>query len=147
MRQFVVLIALPFFLIAGPAFGADLVGTWQLNVDCLEIGNNDDPLADGVIDQDSETIVIVWQQQRLYKGYICGNETPNGILFGTIDKNNVTLTQWDAIVEGKLKGGTIDLISHHALKNPPSAPGTCIGTLTKISDDFECDPGPVIPWP
>jgi len=149
MKKIFILIALPFLVIAGPAFGeADLVGTWQLESTCLEIGNNDDPLAAGVIDYSNETLVVVWQQQGLYKGYICGHETPNGIFFGTINNNSVTLTQWDANVEGKMQGNNkINLISQHALKNPPSAPATCNAVLTRISYDFECNPGPVIPWP
>lgn len=149
MKQLFILIALPFLLITESAFGeTDLVGTWNMVADCLEIGNNDDPLAPGVLDHENETFVIVSQQQGLFKGYICNLETPSGIFFGTIVKNNVTLTQWDANVEGKLQGNnTINIISQHALKNPPSAPATCIAVFTRVSSGFDCDPGPVIPWP
>lgn len=148
MKKLFILVLLPFIFIAGSAFGeTDLVGTWELESDCLEIGDNSDPLAPGVIGHEILTIVIIWQQQGLYKGYICDLETPSGIFFGTIDKNNVTFTQWDANVEGKLQGNnTINLISQHALKNPPSAPSTCIGVLTRVSNSFDCSPGPLNPW-
>ena len=149
MKQLVLFISLVFLLILRPVFGeTDLVGTWSVDTRCLEIGNNDDPLAAGVIDQENLDFVILWQQQGLFKGYICNLETPSGIFFGTIVKNNVTFTQWDANVEGKLQGNnTINIISQHALKNPPSAPSTCIGVLTRVSSSFDCSPGPVIPWP
>jgi len=139
MRILLVLIAFPMLLITGPVFGADLVGTWELETDCLEIGDNSIPSNPGVISHDTETLVIVWQQQGLYKGYLCSDPTPNGTLFGTIVNNNVTLTQWDANVEGKLQGkNKINLVSQHALYNPPAAPGTCIGTLTRVSVGTVC---------
>jgi hypothetical protein len=139
MRKLFVLITFSFLLISGTVFGADLVGTWELETDCLEIGNNNVPDDPGVISHDSETLVIVWQQQGLYKGYLCNDPTPNGTLFGTIINNNVTLTQWDAHVEGKLQGkNKINLVSQHVLYNPPAAPGTCIGTLTRLSVDSIC---------
>lgn len=149
MKKSFLLIFLSLFLIANSAFGAtNLVGTWQLDTTCLEIGNNDDPLANGVIDSSTENLVIVWQQQGLFKGYICDNETPNGILFGTINNNDVTMTQWDANVVGKMQGkNQINAVSQHALKNPPAAPATCNAVLTRISGSFECSPGPVVPWP
>jgi hypothetical protein len=132
--------------ISDPTVGgeADLVGTWSLNGTCLTIGINHDPYADGVTEAATDTLVIVWQENGLFKGYVCGVETPNGILFGTIDGRKITMTQWDAIVSGQLnrKGDKITFVSQHALQNPPSAPGTCIGVATKQPDGITCDPGP-----
>lgn len=147
MKKLFILLALPFLLITGPAFGeANLAGTWQLESTCLEIGNNDDPLANGIMDYTTESLVIVWQQQGLYKGYVCDREMPNGIFFGTINNNSVTLTQWDANVVGKMQGNNkINIVSQHALMNPPSAPATCNAVLTRISYSFDCSPGPVVP--
>lgn len=144
MRNLFVFITFTFLLITGPAFGADLVGTWELETDCLDIGDNSIPADPGVISHDAETLVIVWQQQGLYKGYLCNDPTPNGTLFGTIVNNNVTFTQWDANVEGKLQGkDKINLVSQHALYNPPAAPATCIGTLTRVSVGTVCPVPPV----
>ncbi len=126
---------------------ADLVGTWSLDGTCLTIGDypgpNYDPYADGDTEVLKDKIVIVWQENGLFKGYVCHVETPNGILFGTIDGRKITMTQWDAIVSGKLnkKGNKIRFVSQHALKNPPSAPGTCIGVATKQPDSTPCNPG------
>ena len=140
----------------------NLVGTWETDGVCLEIGDlndvdsygnpkgNDNPTGDGVISIHSEYIVIVWQDEGLFKGYVCDVEHPSGIFFGTIDGKSFTMTQWDAIVQGKLKKTGNKFImsytSQHALKNPTSAPGTCIGQAIKISDGFECDPGIYYPW-
>lgn len=139
MNKLILLITFTLLLISGSVFGADLVGTWELETDCLEIGNNSVPSDPGFISHDTETLVIVWQQQGLYKGYLCSDPTPNGTLFGTVINNNVTLTQWDAHVEGKLHGkNKINLVSQHVLYNPPAAPATCIGTLTRLSVDPLC---------
>lgn len=147
MNRLSIFITLALTFISSPAFSeTDLVGTWTLDANCLEIGNNSDPYAPGIINQENLTLVISWQQQGLYKGYICNLETPNGLLFGTIVNNKITLTQWDAIVEGKLQGNNIiNLISQHALMNPPSAPSTCIGSITRISNTIDCLPGPPLP--
>lgn len=128
---------------------ADLVGTWSLDGACLTTGQypgpNYDPYADGDTEILTDTLVIVWQENGLFKGYVCYVGTPNGILFGTIDGRKITMTQWDAIVSGQLnkKGNKIRFVSQHALKNPPSAPSTCIGVATKQSDGFTCHPDPI----
>ncbi len=136
------------------AFGGmnlNLIGTWLTDGVCLQIGSlddygNDNLWDDGEISLHNERIVIVWQDEGLFKGYVCGVEYPNGIFFGTIDNKNFTMTQWDAIVKGEIKKKGNKYImrytSQHALKNPPSAPGTCIGQAIKISDEFvDCEPG------
>jgi hypothetical protein len=148
MKKLFFLIVLPLLLIANITFGgeADLVGTWSVEGTCLRTGAypgpNYDPYADGDTEQQTDPIVIVWQENGLFKGYVCGVETPNGIFFGTIDGKKITMTQWDAIVYGQLngKGDEITFVSHHAQKHAPSAPGTCIGVANKESDDFTCDP-------
>jgi hypothetical protein len=124
----------------------NLIGTWETDGVCLHIGEhgqptyNGDPMTDGVTSTHNEYIVIVWQEEKLFKGYVLGVETPNGIIFGTINGNKFTMTQWDAIVHGevKKKGKKVEMsyTSQHALDNPPSAPGTCIGHAEKISDQF-----------
>jgi hypothetical protein len=147
MRKLLVLISLPFLLITVPAFGADLVGTWDFEMECLEIGNNDVLGNPGVINNDSGALVIDWQQQvtvqngALFKGYICGLTPPYSILFGTQVRKEVTVTQWDAIVVGKLKGkkkDTIQFVTQHALDDWPVAPGTCLGKLKRISNIPAC---------
>lgn len=139
MNRLYILITFLFLFISGSLYAADLVGTWELETDCLEIGNNSVPTDPGVISHATENLVIVWQQQGLYKGYLCNDPSPNGTLFGTIVNNKITLTQWDAHVEGKLQGkDKINLISQHVLDNPPAAPGTCIGTLRRLSVDTVC---------
>jgi hypothetical protein len=145
MRKLLVLISLPFLLITVPAFGADLVGTWDYELECLEIGNNDILGSPGVINVETGALVIDWQQQvtvykgGLFKGYICGLPAPYSILFGTQVKKELTFTQWDAMVVGKLKGkDTVKLISQHALENYPVAPGTCLGKLKRISNIPAC---------
>ena len=136
----------------------NLIGTWETDGSCLQIGEldaigNDNPWDDGVISPHQESIVIVWQDDGLFKGYVCGVEYPSGIFFGTIEGNNFTMTQWDAIVKGEIKKKGNEYImsytSQHALKNPESAPGACIGKAIKISDEFDCDPGPLdwSSWP
>ena len=162
MKKLLFLIVLPLLLIANTAFGAeaDLVGTWSVDGTCLTIGEYDpndlknyDPYGPGYTEAATDPLVIVWQENGLFKGYVCGVETPNGIFFGTIDGKKITITQWDAIVHGQLngKGDEITFVSHHAQKNPGSAPGTCIGVATKESDDFTCAPDPIPPpgdpWP
>ena len=125
MRKLFVFFVLPLLLIANTAFSgeADLVGTWSVDGTCLTIGPNSDPYAPGDTEPATDPLVIVWQENGLFKGYVCDVETPNGIFFGTIDGKIITITQWDAIVYGQLngKGDEITFVSHHAQKNPPSA--------------------------
>ena len=144
MKKIFVIIILNFTFITGSVFAEpNLVGTWEVETRCLEIGNNGDPYANGIIDYTTENIVIVWQQQGLYKGYTCGLPTPNGLLYGTIINNNLTLTMWDADVKGKMQGNNkVNIISQHVLFNPPAAPATCIGTLTRVSYGQDCSPAP-----
>ena len=55
-------------LISSASFAVDLVGTWQSSIDCLRTGENQDPLAPGVIQYESNAVVIAWQDQGFYKG-------------------------------------------------------------------------------
>ena len=99
MKKLLFLIVLPLLLIANTAFGgeADLVGTWSVDGTCLKTGTyynpNYDPYADGVTEEQKDPLVIVWQEDGLFKGYVCNVETPNGIFFGTIDGKKITWTQ------------------------------------------------------
>lgn len=152
MKKILFIIVLSFFLIGNAAFGADLVGTWSIQSDCARIGNHwvgdywnnpgtDDPT--GIYTNEPHQIVITDQDPvtGLFKGYSCDAEVPNTYFYGVIDGKTLHITHWDSVTFGKLKGNdSIKFISQNQQKNPESAPGTCIGTATKVSDTSDCDP-------
>ena len=134
-----------FFLCAANsvlAASADLTGTWNISSECMRIGDNMDYTAPGVIVSEPHQMVITWQDRNLFKGYACDAETPNGILFGAIDRKEIYITTWDSVNYGSLngQGNAIEFISQNQLWNQDNAPATCMGTAMKISDTFDCLP-------
>ena len=144
MKRVSVFIALFIILTANLVLAAstDLIGTWNINSECVRIGDNMDYTVPGVIVSEPHQMVITWQDRNLFKGYACDAETPNGIFFGAVDGKKIYITTWDSINSGSLngQGNAMEFISQNQLWNPDSAPATCMGTAIKISDTFDCTP-------
>ncbi len=114
---------------ANTTFGADLVGTWDVESQCVRIG---DP-ADDTDDYTSEPhqIVITDQNGNRFKGYALPQDPPYTNFYGVIIGNTVYITSWDSISVGRLAGNKIRFVSQNQQWNPPTAPGTCTGIAVK----------------
>lgn len=142
MKKILVLIALSLLLITNTAFGGpDLVGTWEVESECVRAGspwtatNHPPEYTDELL-----YIVITEQQGSLFYGHSCPEDPPNSDFYGAIDGNKIYITFWDSVTVGRVRknGSEISFISQNQLKNPPSAPGTCIGIATKTDDSVVC---------
>ena len=127
-------------LVSTAASTPDLSGYWNIDSECVRVGDYPALGAPG-IDFTTETDYVLLHHtpgSNLFWGEVqnitCDPSRPGcEALFGAIVGNDVYIASWDSFQQGRLtKGGReIDFVGRSQLYNPDFAPSACVGVAVK----------------
>jgi hypothetical protein len=107
MKKITLFLALSFILIAFPAFGQDLVGTWCVYMSEAVSAQSQSctPSSDGSFsDATPEEIEITDQDDYaygiLFRGFVAHGNGECGYFSGVLDGNTISITHWDSVTRG-----------------------------------------------